>query len=68
MTNFIIDSFWKKYSNKYLKTKSTDFCDFCWISRNQNITWQVVKNNPDKSWNFNKLSRNPNITWDICSR
>ena len=42
MTNFnndvIIDSFWKKYSNKYLKTKSTDFCDFCWISRNQNIT------------------------------
>jgi hypothetical protein len=35
------------------------------LSSNKNITWDIVKNNPDKPWNFRALSMNPNITWCI---
>jgi hypothetical protein len=34
-------------------------------SRNSNITWKIVFDNPDKPWNWQELSRNPNTTWDI---
>ena len=30
---------------------------------NPNTTWDIVKENLDKDWNW--LSRNPNITWEI---
>ena len=32
---------------------------------NQNITWKIVQDNPDKPWIWLGLSRNPNITWEI---
>ena len=32
---------------------------------NPNITWDIVKDNPDKLWDYEFLSRNPNITWKI---
>ena len=32
---------------------------------NPNITWEIIKQNPDKDWNYYYLSMNPNITWDI---
>ena len=35
------------------------------ISENPNITWEIIKNNPDKPWVWDCLSRNPNITWEI---
>jgi hypothetical protein len=35
------------------------------ISRNPNVTWDIVQPNPDKPWDYNKLSKNPNITWEI---
>ena len=35
------------------------------LSEHQNITWEIIQNNPDKSWNWNAISQNPNITWDI---
>ena len=25
----------------------------------------IIKDNPDKPWNWYGVSRNPNITWDI---
>jgi hypothetical protein len=38
-----------------------------WISRNPNITWKTICDNPDKRWNWNSFSYNPNITWEIIS-
>jgi hypothetical protein len=35
------------------------------LSQNPNITWEIVRDNPDKNWNWISLSRNPNITWEI---
>jgi hypothetical protein len=34
------------------------------LSSNINITWDIVKSNPDKLWNYLCLSENPNITWE----
>ena len=30
-----------------------------------NITWDIIRDNPDKPWNYNTLSYIPCITWDI---
>ena len=35
------------------------------ISKNPNITWNIICDNPDKLWNYWGISENPNITWDI---
>ena len=35
------------------------------IYLNPNTTWETVKNNPDKPWDYSQLSMNKNITWDI---
>lgn len=39
--------------------------NFAALSVNPNITWDVIKANPDKPWSYLHLSSNPNITWDI---
>ena len=33
-----------------------------WLSSNPNITWEIVKANPDKPWDWVGLS--PNVTWE----
>ena len=35
------------------------------LSRNPNITWEIIKNNPNLNWNYKHLSSHKNITWDI---
>ena len=35
------------------------------LSRNPNITMEIVSANPDKPWNWYWLSRNPNTTMEI---
>ena len=35
------------------------------LSKNPNITWDIVEANPNKPWCYNYLSKNPNITLDI---
>ena len=35
------------------------------LSYNDNITWEIIKNNPEKPWVWYCLSYNTNITWDI---
>ncbi len=35
------------------------------LSQNPNITWEIVKNNPEKPWDYSMLSKNTNITWEI---
>ena len=41
--------------------------DFCELSENPNVTWEIVKANPQIPWNFSYLSRNANITWEIIT-
>jgi len=41
--------------------------DYYWLSRNPNITWEIVQANPHKPWDYYWLSMNPNITWEIVS-
>jgi hypothetical protein len=47
--------------------KQLNWIEWDWnaLSSNTDITWDIVKNNPDKPWNFRVLSMNPNITWCI---
>jgi len=35
------------------------------LSKNPNITWDIVKENITKPWNYASLSTNPSITWEI---
>ena len=42
-----------------------DKIDLSNISNNPNITWDIIKNNLDKNWNWHWISKNPNITWEI---
>ena len=39
--------------------------DYSELSLNPNITWEIIKSNPDKPWNYSELSLNSNITWKI---
>ena len=36
-----------------------------YISKNTNITWNIIKNNLDKPWDWYYISGNENITWEI---
>ena len=42
-----------------------DKIDWKWMSKNPNITWEIIQNNPDKNWSWDFISLNPNITWEI---
>ena len=45
-----------------LLSSKIDWCNLC---SNPAITWSIVKDNLEQSWNWNGLSMNPNITLDI---
>jgi hypothetical protein len=32
---------------------------------NPNITWEIVRDEPNIQWNWNSIPENPNITWEI---
>jgi hypothetical protein len=36
--------------------------DWAWLSRNPNLTMEMINANSDKPWNWNGISCNPNIT------
>ena len=59
------DCLWEKYLSQAIKTSPKNFLNFDILSKNPNITWEIVQANPDKPWNFKMLSQNSNITWDI---
>lgn len=54
----------KKFENR-LDTPAPELWDWYNLSKNPNITWNIIKNNFDKPWNWHHLSSNPIITWDI---
>ena len=35
------------------------------VSQNPNITWKIICENPQISWNWRAISEHPNITWKI---
>src|SRR5579872_753120 len=39
--------------------------NWCWLSMNPNITFDLVLKHPDKPWDWSRLSSNPNITFDL---
>lgn len=64
--NFIID----EYTPKTFFEKIRNFfwpreIDYRILSLNPNITWETVRDNPDKPWDYYCLSLNPNINMDI---
>ena len=38
--------------------------NWCLLSGNPNITWEIIVKNLEKPWNWTALSENPNITWE----
>ena len=56
---------WSEYFWNEFVLKHEDKIDWSWLSLNPNITWDIVKENPDKPWSWYWLSSNPNITMDI---
>ena len=64
-----MDSQIKKYANlksdfhEYIINNADKPWDYGMLSKNPNITWEIVRDNPDKSWYG--LSENRNITWEI---
>ena len=63
----------KMYSNainKHISDKlSMQNAKWNWssLSSNENITWEIVKENIDKPWDWCVLSYNKNITWEIVN-
>lgn len=45
---------------------STELCDesqyYC-LSGHPNLTWDIVKSNPNKPWVYSQLGRNPSLNW-----
>ena len=41
--------------------------DWDWISRNPNLTMEMINANPDKPWNWYYISQNPNITMEMIN-
>lgn len=48
--------------NKILKLKDWCYEELCCDS---DITWEIVRDNPDFPWYYEYLSMNPNITYEI---
>jgi hypothetical protein len=38
---------------------------YCHFSKNPNLTWDFVKANPYRNWDWSALSKHPNVTWEI---
>ena len=49
---------------KKFPEKNWDWRD---ISRNPNITMEIITDNPDKPWDWYYVSENPNITMEIIT-
>ena len=62
------EEFKEEYYNKwfqYVLYHPDKPWDYDWLSKNPNITLDIVQNYPNKPWSYLWLSQNPNITWEI---
>ena len=39
-----------------------NYANWAEISSNSNITWEIIKNNPHKQWDWQEISNNSNGT------
>jgi len=56
---------WSREWFQFVLDHSNKRLDFYDISRNENITWEIIQENPYFPWNMSGISRNPNVTWEI---
>ena len=59
---YLEDEWFRGYTNFIQKNLDKNW-NWAEISKNPNITWEIIDANPEKEWNWACLSRNPNITW-----
>ena len=53
---------WSETWFQFILENPDKLWNWCYLSANPNITWDIVCANPDKPWNWGFLSLNPNIT------
>ena len=60
-----IQYYLKQYENEWIHyfwhefvLKNEDTIHWEWLSKTPNITWEIVKDNPDKPWDWSYLSQN----------
>ena len=56
---------WQKYWAQFILDNPNKPWNWDEMSRNPNITPDIIQQNLDKDWNWRYLSMNENITWDI---
>ena len=54
---------WNNIKNNSLELYS--LCKNPNFTNHPNLTWEIVKNNRGRRWDYNILSKHPNITWEI---
>ena len=63
----LVEKEWRIYYWEFV-LKYSDKLNWERISRNPNISMDIIENNPDKPWDWHGISRNPNITMDIIEK
>ncbi len=54
----MVNDEWSRYWFQFVLDNSGELLDYSSLSQNSNITWDIVKNNPDIPWDYNELSYN----------
>lgn len=60
----------KIHKSGYLQSMSPmlqnlDVWYISYLSSHENITWEIIRDNPNENWSKMGLYKNPNITWEI---
>lgn len=58
---------WHEYYYNWI-IKYEDILDWNQLSKNKNISLQIIESNPSKPWNYWFLSQNPNITKEFIMK
>ena len=56
---------WNQYFFNFITRNKDKPWNWNDLSRNSNVTWEIVEANLDKPWDWDYLSENPNVTWEI---
>ena len=62
-----LENEWSQYWFQLIFLYTDEDLDWVYISKNPNLTWEIIQQNPDKPWDWSMVSSNPNITWEIIS-
>ena len=56
---------WNQYFFNFISRNMDKPWDWFSLSRNPNVTWDIVEANLDKPWNWDWLSEILQVTWEI---